>query len=302
MAIDIGDFRLAAGRVTLRRTGNSAALDRRLIAEVAAWAAFWVALRLTAPWVPRGPRVWFAPQRPARRYQVRQALTAAGLRLARAPDHADLVFAFEDATVGEPPAHAGLPTINLACHDISKSRVAAVFEASFGYPLALDPAAHTGACVEKGERNGAHDGQVVACPRRALPGRVYQRLIDNTHDGDAVDLRTQCADGRVVAVWRKRRPVAARFLPPNTSVEELDPARAYSPAELAAIARFCAAFGAEWCALDVLRDRDGRIYVVDVNRTDAGPIIALPLRAKLRAARTLGAALRAMVDARIGAP
>lgn len=36
--------------------------------------------------------------------------------------------------------------------------------------------------------------------------------------------------------------------------------------------------------LDILRDKQtGRIYIVDVNKTDMGPPFALPLKEKLRA-------------------
>ncbi len=55
--------------------------------------------------------------------------------------------------------------------------------------------------------------------------------------------------------------------------------------------------GADWCALDILRDRDGRIYVVDVNKTDAGPIIALPMIEKLRSTAMLARALERMIAA-----
>ena len=46
----------------------------------------------------------------------------------------------------------------------------------------------------------------------------------------------------------------------------------------------------------MLRDADGRLYVVDVNKTDAGPIIALPLRQKLRSVALLAEALTALVQ------
>ena len=97
-----------------------------------------------------------------------------------------------------------------------------------------------------------------------------------------------------------RRPAhdaAARFLPPNTDARLVDPATVFSTAELGQLAAFVAAMGADWCALDVLRDRgDGRIYVVDVNKTDAGPVIALPLRDKIASVAALAKALRALVD------
>ena len=44
----------------------------------------------------------------------------------------------------------------------------------------------------------------------------------------------------------------------------------------------------DWGGVDVLRDSaDGKIYIVDANKTDMGPPIALPLGQKLRATRRL---------------
>jgi len=49
----------------------------------------------------------------------------------------------------------------------------------------------------------------------------------------------------------------------------------------------------DWGGLDILRDAsDGRIYIVDVNKTDMGPPLALPMKEKLSAVKTLGQALR----------
>lgn len=247
-----------------------------------------------------GPRtrIWFTPDRPHPRYNVRAAATWAGMRLARSADEADVLFAFEDVTVGPtlPPAPAHRPTINWGCVDISKSRVAAAFEQAFGYPLAVHPETWVGEAVEKSETNGAHDGRIVACPRPALPGRVYQRVVDAIDGaGMAVDLRTQCIGGRPVQAWIKARPASARFLPPNATARPASPDELFSREEQARLAGFLQLISADWCALDVLRDRDGRLYVVDVNKTDAGPITALPLRDKLAATATNARALRGLV-------
>ncbi|WP_203234493.1 hypothetical protein [Sphingomonas solaris] len=295
----VGDFTLRDGRIVLRKTGNSAAIDRRLIAEVATWLACHLAVRLFGTLRHAGRRraaIRFLPDRPHPRYMVRAAAIWAGLRLVEDDATADAAFFFEDATVS-PPAHSDCPRrLNFACTDISKSHVAAVFEATFGYPLAVDPATWRGPAVEKAEANGTHDGRIVECPRPPQPGRAYQRLIDTIDtDGHAIDLRTHCIGGMPVIVWIKRRAADARFLPPNLSAESRSPEEVFSPDERAAIARFCAAMGADWCGLDILRDRDGRIYVVDVNKTDAGPITALPFAQKLRAVALLARHLTALV-------
>jgi hypothetical protein len=158
-------------------------------------------------------------------------------------------------------------------------------------------AAADGAAVEKSEANGTHDGRIVACPCIAQPGKVYQRPIDTIlPDGGARDLRTHVVGGRVVAVWIKRRSAAGRFLPANLSVAMAAPADVFSPAEIDRIEAFARALGADWAGLDVLRDEpSGKIYIVDVSKTDAGPIIALSLSDKLRSVAVLAEALQGLI-------
>ena len=52
----------------------------------------------------------------------------------------------------------------------------------------------------------------------------------------------------------------------------------------------------DWGGLDILRDRaNGRLYVVDVNKTDMPPL-ALPFRDKVRAIALLGDALKRLLE------
>ena len=294
---------MRGGKVYLRQTGNSAALDRRLLAEVATWLGF-IAIVFARAAVLRllrrqGPAIWFTPQRPHPRYMVRAAALWAGIPAARTAGQGAIAFYLEDATVAVPPASLLDQHFNFGCGDISKSRVATVFEQVFGYPLAVDPRCWTGQAVEKSETNGTHDGRIIDCPCEPRAGQVYERLVDTIGaDGLATDLRTHCIGGVPVVVWIKRRAARDRFLPPNISATTHAPADVFSPAELILIGKFVTAMGADWCGLDILRDSaDGRIYIVDVNKTDAGPIVALSWRDKLASTAILARALRNMVDA-----
>src|SRR5262249_29606788 len=158
-------------------------------------------------------------------------------------------------------------------------------EAVFGYPLAVDPTVFDGEAVEKGEGNGLHDGRLVTCPMQPTPGKSYQRIVKTEgDDGWAYDLRTACVGRRPVVVFLKKKPAAARFSIQNTSVVVKLPREVFSPADIALVERFCEAMQLDWGGLDILREHaTGRLYVVDVNKTDTGPAVVLSWRDRIRA-------------------
>jgi hypothetical protein len=298
-ALWTSDFEWAGARLRVKKTGALVALDAATLAGFGRWLPYYLAIgarRLALGLAPGRPAIWFAPDRPRPWYLVWAAAAWSGVRIARTPAEADAAFYFEDATCGPAPAAAHARRINFGCTDISKSRVAEAFEAVFGYPLALDPERHVGDAVEKGEANGAHDGRVVRCPMRPRAGRVYQRLIDNRDGDEVVDLRTPFVGGRPVVVFVKRRPLAERFANANSSIRLARPDDVFTAREIAALSAFAAAMRLDWGGLDVLRDRrTGRLYVVDVNKTDMQPL-ALPWLDKLRATHRLGRALRRLIS------
>jgi hypothetical protein len=234
--------------------------------------------------------------RPRPWYLARGAALWSGVRAARTEACADVAFYFEDVTRGDPPRTA-LRQINARCTDISKSHVASVFEAVLSYPLTLDPQTAAGPIVEKSEKNGVHDGRILEAPLNPRTGCVYQRLVDTSDpNGHSHDLRTLCAEGRPLLVWVKEKPAGARFSINNKRAALRRPDEIYSPAEIADISAFCGRIGLDWGGLDILRDRhDGRIYIVDVNKTDLGPVIALSWADKIRSMQLLGAAFRRLV-------
>ncbi|HRD45055.1 MAG TPA: hypothetical protein PLF78_01080 [Caulobacter sp.] len=299
------DFYFEGGRVKVRTTGADLAFDRALVEEALVWFAYYVPVRATAAWnrlTRPGPSVWFAPYKPRPWYLVWAAAAWSGARIAASPEKADAAMYFEDSALGSPPNAGPEPRFNFHCTDVTKTHVARMFEQTFGYPLAVDPESASGPVVEKGEDNGVHDGRIVQAPCPALPGKTYQRLIDNTStllgEDYVDDLRTPCVGGKPVLVFIKRRHKTDRFANHNSSVTLTTAESVFSPEEIEAIGRFCAAMNLDWGGLDILRDRaSGRLYIVDVNKTDMGPPIALPLPAKLTATRLLADAFRTLISA-----
>ena len=296
------DFEFQDGVVTVKKTGARLRVEPGLIGEVLTWFPFYFVAegwRLKALAKGDGPRIWFTPDRPRPWYLVWSVLHAAGGTIASTPDKADAVFVFDDSTVCSAGAiPAGMRVFNAGCQSIAKSHVARVFEQCFGYPLNVDPESWTGPMVEKSELNGAHDGRIVEGPRPGRHGYVYQRVIDNRSGGGLVeDLRCPMIGDRIPLVMRKRRRVENRFCNANAEVDYAETDAILSPEEQAAIIRFARAMRLDWGGLDVLRDRtDGRIYVVDVNKTDMGPPIAMRLTDKIAVARRLATAFRALLQ------
>lgn len=290
----LSDFALNGGYVYVRETGHRVRLDRRLRNDAAIWLGFYASVeflrtrasyeKATIAFLPRRARPW---------YLIWAVAKLGGMQIVDDPRRADIVMHFEDTTlttgVGYVPL-SGQRGVNLGCRDISKSAVARAFFRAAGYRLEVDPTRHVGPMVAKSEMNAAHDGRVVIGPLEAREaGQTYQRLIDNRIAGGRVeDLRTVTVAGRPVVVFRKRRLEVRRFANENVEVELARPGEVFSAEEMALISRFARELRFDWGGLDILRDReDGRIYIVDANKTDMGPPLALPLKDKLTAVRII---------------
>jgi len=285
------DFDWSWRGVRVRETGAEIAFNPALACDVwrGGYYIFREALRRPASEVPF--KVAYEPRAPRPWYLLWGALRQAGLTQTAEP--ADITVHFSDLTEIDAAPPAGM-TLNGACTDISKSHVAQTFQTVFGYGLSLDPNNTDGPYLEKGEENGVHDAQIHHAPTRAEPGRVYQKLIDNrTKDGTVLDYRCPSVFGGIPLVFLKERPVDQRFANLNTRVRIAAPETCFSTEELSQIRAFCGAMHLDWGGLDILRDAaNGRIYIVDVNKTDMGPPLALPIKDKLSAVKTLGLALR----------
>lgn len=293
-------FSLHGGKLRIHATGAEIPLHWDFFLDVWRAARMVITLYFLRAWriVLRKPDrggMYFYPDFPPPYYTIRAVCLVAGLRAVPDPGEADWCFYFADTVTGEgSPPLAGKPALNHACDDIRKSRVARVFAEVFGYSLAVNPMTFVGPVVEKSEGNGRHDGRIVHCPLAApRPGMVYQRLVDNQQaDGLHLDLRVVAVGGRIPLVFVKFRETARRFANFNRRVEVSRASAWFRPEEQARLLAMARAMGLDFGAMDVLRDRrDGRLYVVDVNKTDMGPPLALPLRQRLRVARWLAAAL-----------
>lgn len=303
------EFEINGNQLIAKETGAQIPLNvdfARDFMRIASFVAFIQGLRATRAMRGREPRarISFFPRKPRSYYAIWPVCQLADVKIVDDPEEADLHFYFEDREFRTQALAAPTtrPSFNIDCIDIRKSVVSRVFEETFGYGLAVDPTTHVGPAVEKSEANGKHDGRIIECPiAQPRPGYVYQRLIDNTFDGsDFVDIRTPVVGGKIPFVYLKRRTRDLRFSNENHRVDLVEADAMLSPDEQAAIARFASAMALDFGGLDVLRNReDGRIYIVDANKTDMGPPSALSGANKMRAMRGVARAFAEVVDARL---
>lgn len=296
----IADFKYDDGEILVKKTGHRVALTLSLAHSIFTWMCFYffaqswrTGRRLTGY---KRPTIAFYPYKPRPWYFIWPVMHVSGAKLIDDVSQADIVMQFEDQTLTTnlpPQVKAGARLVNFDCNDISKTNVAAAFEAAAGYSLSVDPTTYEGRMVEKSEMNGAHDGRILEGPLDApLEGRTYQILIDNEIEGGLVeDLRCCIVNGSPIVTFRKRRALDRRFLNENAEVLLDEPRNCYSPDEIKLIERCAANLGLDWGGMDVLRDRSsGKIYIVDANKTDMGPPVALPLGKKLRSTRRMARA------------
>jgi len=197
-----------------------------------------------------------------------------GARIGFEPTPGALNLAWDTGTWFSADARARLleGTINGDCLDISKTTVDRAWADVCGYSIAVDPLSFEGKFVIKPDENGKRGGRVVTGPlERREDGMVYQRLVD-TRVGDRVlQIRPVILDGRIVLVYEKWRTYPDYFKGAELTIPKTI-ADFFSDEEADQLLRFAASVGLDYGELDVVRDAgDGRIYVVDANRTPVRP-------------------------------
>ena len=173
-----------------------------------------------------------------------------------------------------------MPVWNIDCRDISKRHVDATMRAVFGYGAEVDPTTWRGICAVKPDENARGRGGVaqapLASPAVPDPAMVYQRLIPCTERGRTVNYRVPVIAGTLPLCYvLDRAPIVDVLKTDATACRLVETDELFSREEQAKILALCAALRLDFGELDVLRDdADGRIYVIDANKTPAGMGIA----------------------------
>jgi hypothetical protein len=118
----------------------------------------------------------------------------------------------------------------------------------------------------------------------------------------AFDYRTTIINRKPQFVLVKTKPAGDRFSIHNATVTFHELEKVFSAEEIELIWRFAEEMQLDWGAFDVLRDGpSGKIYVVDVNKTDTGPAVDLSLRDRGKLKRAIAGAFREMIAERAAA-
>jgi hypothetical protein len=158
--------------------------------------------------------------------------------------------------------------INGRMLDSSKSDTARLFWGVFGYGYELDPETHQGVAVAKSDANGRIHGRLVTCPLRRRNRLFYSRFLDGPEWRVQFYGKNMC----VTRVFRERLngfPVNRRIN--GSSEHNVEPAGEFSPLELIRLGKMASMAGMDYGGMDVIRDRDGKIYVIDLNPGPNGP-------------------------------
>jgi hypothetical protein len=221
------------------------------------------------------PLFTFYPMRPEPNSSIAYIMRRLDVRLSFEPsEEAALNVAWDTGTWFPSGAARRLlrGSLNEHCLDISKSKVDRVWSEIAGYSIAVDPLTTHGEMVVKPDENGRRGGRVVKGPLPArAPGTVYQKLVDARVGDRVLQIRPVILRGRIVLVYEKWRPYPKWFKGPELTIPKTT-ADFFSADEARLLLRFAEHMGLDYGELDVVRDAaDGRVYVVDANRTPVRP-------------------------------
>lgn len=158
--------------------------------------------------------------------------------------------------------------INGAMVDSSKATTAKWFQEVFGYAYDIDPETHRGIAVSKSNQNGRVHGQLVTCPSPRRCHMFYSRFLE----GEEWRVQFYGHHVCVTKVYRdKWNGFPVNYRRPGSSRHNVNPLGEFTAHELALLAQLARRANMDYGGMDVIRDCDGRIYVIDLNPGPNGP-------------------------------
>lgn len=250
-------------------------------------------------------RILFYPERPVHSSVAFKLCALLGYQIISNSENTKAVpFKYKNSTFFDESELGNIPSgkkiLNGKNTDISKNKVAEIFGEVFGYSLEVNPLEYNGKIVVKSNLNALHKGEVADGPLEEgelKEGMVYQKEIDNkTEDELVLDYRVPIHGNEIPLVYLKYRPVANRFSNENNFVRLKNTSDIFNDNELKKILYFAGEMGIDYGELDILRDKDNKIYIVDVNSAPWGPPNGLPLKDQKEALVILKKSFKELID------
>ena len=219
-------------------------------------------------------KILFYPEKLEQPYTIYKICKKLGYEVINDPKQTyDLAIAWQDTTFRNLQYLDNLhDVINKNCNDVSKEKVDEIFTNVFGYSSFVNPETYVKEYVKKSNYNGVRDGKILNQQETKEEDYIYQKLIHNEVDDLLVeDLRVFIIKEKIVLLQRKKRFIDRRFGQSSYSAVNVDYNSEFSKDEITKIELFCARLNMDYGELDLCRDDDGKLYIVDANHTPIGP-------------------------------
>jgi hypothetical protein len=159
------------------------------------------------------------------------------------------------------------PVINHGCYDSTKMHNEKCMMLAFGYNTLADKD-YDGVVLKKSNLQCAHDMEEVDYVGENTDEYIYVKQIDNRiDDGHVLDYRIFVFGHNIPLVVTKVKPIGDRYggankaeITPYTNIKDV-----LSEGEIRRIHDYCDFYRCSITELDAIRDKDGRLYIVDNN-------------------------------------
>jgi len=162
-----------------------------------------------------------------------------------------------------------VPIINLFCNNLDRFYIEEIFIKVFGYSSFAEPGER---CVRKGNyQGGGHHSIFATCPDSQDGKYIYQKFIDGSINDDTIRVIRPVIFGRKVKALIVKESDSSNIFEQNEVIKKeyfYSPQSDwifYSDYEIKQIEKFVDILCLDYGELDVIRDKDNRIYVIDVN-------------------------------------
>ena len=156
--------------------------------------------------------------------------------------------------------------INIGGWDITKTRNEQVMKEVFGYNTIIDPRKEK-VFLEKSELQGVHDMKIMTGFRGFRNRYLYVKLLDTSLNGMYRDFRICVFGNKISLVITKDKAPGDRFAGAIRAKVKAyyDASDLFTQDEIAKICAYCETYKTEFTELDAVRDKDGRLYILDNN-------------------------------------